>query len=54
MDVGYREGMGECYGAAPTQGQRSLVRDQEDLVLRDEAERGSLPHRLNRSLERKC
>ena len=43
-----------CYGAAPTKGQRSLVRDQRDLVRLRGGREGGSPHRLIRRLERKC
>src|SRR6267154_861410 len=45
--------MEDCYGAAPTEGQRSLVNDREGLGSKRAGgwRRGS-PHRLNRRLER--
>jgi len=43
-----------CYGAAPTQGQRSLVDDQRGLGSNEMRQRGGSPQRLNRRLEREC
>ncbi len=44
-------GSKDCYGAAPTQGQRSLVNDQRGLGTKETGGEGSSPQRLNRRLE---